>query len=573
MSSTSATAPATDGALTHKQILTILTGLMLGMFLAALDQTIVATAIRTIGDDLNGLSAQAWVTTAFLITSTITTPLYGKLSDIYGRKPLFMIAITIFLVGSALCGLAQNMYMLAAFRAFQGIGAGGLFSLALAIMGDLIAPRERARYQGYFMAVFATSSVLGPVVGGFFAGQQSILGITGWRWIFYINIPIGLVALIVVNRTLHMSHQRRDHRIDWLGATALVVGLVPLLIVAEQGRLWGWASPVAFACYLVGLAGLVGFVYVEGRMGDDALIPLRLFRNRVFAVGSAQSTIIGVGLFGGVASIPLYLQIVKGASPTEAGLLILPMVGGIMAASMIAGQITSRTGRYRIFPIIGSALLVIGMLLLYTIGAHTPLWQTDLYMIVFGAGLGLNMQSIILAMQNAVPVRDMGVATSSVTFFRQLGGSLGTAVFLSILFSTAPTKIAERFQAAGVRVPAGAINLNNTSNIQSLPPAVKEPILGGFSDAMNLVFLVGACVLVGAFVLSLMMKEVPLRQMSGIEQARADAGAAAAAAASQDGHAAAGPDGAVVASAGRSAADGVSRADGAVPAARPPGGR
>ena len=570
MSSIPATAPATDGALTHKQILTILTGLMLGMFLAALDQTIVATAIRTIGDDLHGLSAQAWVTTAFLITSTIATPLYGKLSDIYGRKPLFMIAITIFLVGSALCGLSQSMYMLAAFRAFQGIGAGGLFSLALAILGDLIAPRERARYQGYFLAVFATSSVLGPVIGGFFAGQQSILGITGWRWIFYINLPIGLIALVVVNRTLHLHQERRSHRIDWFGATALIVGLVPLLIIAEQGRLWGWASPIAFACYLIGVAGIVSFVYVESRMGDDALIPLRLFRSRNFAVGSGQSIVIGVGLFGGIASIPLYLQIVKGASPTEAGLLILPMVAGIMAAAVISGQLTSRTGHYRIFPIIGSAFLVIAMLLLSTISAHTPLWQTDLYMVVFGAGLGLNMQSIILAMQNAVPVRDMGVATSSVTFFRQMGGALGTAVFLSILFSAAPSKIAERFRAAGVRPRTGSVDLNDTSNLNRLPSAVREPILAGFSDAMSVVFLVGACVLVIAFVLSTMMKEVPLRQMSGIEQARADAAAAAAAAAPANGQAAAVPDGAAVGSANGRSSAGIPSDNGSAPVARPP---
>jgi len=571
MSSIPATAPATDGALTHKQILTILTGLMLGMFLAALDQTIVATAIRTIGDDLHGLSAQAWVTTAFLITSTIATPLYGKLSDIYGRKPLFMIAITIFLVGSALCGLSQSMYMLAVFRAFQGIGAGGLFSLALAILGDLIAPRERARYQGYFLAVFATSSVLGPVIGGFFAGQQSILGIAGWRWIFYINVPIGLIALLVVNRTLHLHQERRSHRIDWLGATALIVGLVPLLIIAEQGRLWGWASPIAFACYLIGVAGIVSFVYVESRMGDDALIPLRLFRSRNFAVGSGQSIVIGVGLFGGIASIPLYLQIVKGASPTEAGLLILPMVAGIMAAAVISGQLTSRTGHYRIFPIIGSAFLVIAMLLLYTISAHTPLWQTDLYMVVFGAGLGLNMQSIILAMQNAVPVRDMGVATSSVTFFRQMGGALGTAVFLSILFSAAPSKIAERFQAAGVRAPTGSVDLNDTSNLKRLPSAVREPILAGFSDAMSVVFLVGACVLVIAFVLSIMIKEIPLRQMSGIEQARADAAAAAAAAAAPaNGQAAAGPDAAAAASANGQRSAGLPSDNGSAQVARPP---
>jgi EmrB/QacA subfamily drug resistance transporter len=538
----SATTPVQDGPLTHKQILTILSGLLMGMFLAALDQMIVATAIRTIGDDLNGLSAQAWVTTAFLITSTIATPLYGKLSDIYGRKPLFLFAIAVFILGSALCGLSTSMYMLAAFRAFQGIGAGGLFSLALAILGDIVAPRERARYQGYFMAVFATSSVLGPVVGGFFAGQASIFGIAGWRWIFWINVPIGLLALFVVNRVLHVSYQRRDHRIDWGGATALVVGLVPLLITAEQGREWGWASPAAFTCYVVGLLGLIAFVLVEARMGDDALIPLRLFRNSVFSVGSSQSFVIGIGMFGGMASIPLYLQIVKGASPTEAGLLLLPMVLGIMGASVIAGQITSRTGRYKIFPVIGSALLVVGLLLMHTIGADTALWNTDLYMLIFGAGLGLNMQTIVLAMQNAVPVRDMGVATSSVTFFRQVGGTMGTAVFLSILFSAVPGRIQSAYQI-GAHDPAyqaaahahpdqlkliagGSTSVNDTSFLQHIDSVLAHPFKVGFSDSMSLVFLVGACVLVIAFVLSLFLKEVPLRTMSGLETARAEEAAA-----------------------------------------------
>ena len=332
MTATAAKPQSRDGALTHRQVMTILTGLLLGMFLAALDQTIVATAIRRIGDDLNGLSAQAWVTTAFLITSTITTPLYGKLSDIYGRKPLFLIAIVIFIAGSALCGLATSMYMLAAFRAFQGIGAGGLFSLALAILADIVSPQDRPRYMGYFMAVFATSSVLGPVIGGFLSGQDSIFGVTGWRWIFYVNVPIGLVALVVVNRVLRIPHTRRDHGIDWQGALMLVIGLVPLLIIAEQGREWGWGSAAAWACYLIGLAGLIAFVWVEDRMGDEALIPLRLFRSGPFSVGAAQSFVIGIGMFGGIASIPLYLQIVKGASPTKAGLLILPMVLGIMVA-------------------------------------------------------------------------------------------------------------------------------------------------------------------------------------------------------------------------------------------------
>jgi EmrB/QacA subfamily drug resistance transporter len=527
-------APTTGGGLTHRQILTILSGLLLGMFLAALDQMIVSTAIRTIGDDLKGLSVQAWVTTAFLITSTISTPLYGKLSDIYGRKPLFMLAITIFITGSALCGLATSMYMLAAFRAFQGIGAGGLMSMALAIMGDIIAPRERARYQGYFMAVFATSSVLGPVVGGFFAGQSSILGIPGWRWIFWINVPIGMLALVVVSRVLHLHHERRDHRIDWWGAVALVVGLVPVLTVAEQGRSWGWGSGLSWFCYVVGAIGLVAFVWVESRMGDEALIPLRLFGNSVFSVGASQSFVVGVGMFGGMAAIPLYLQVVKGASPTEAGLLVLPMVLGIMFATLLAGQVTARTGRYKIFPVIGSVLLVVGLLLMTRLGVDTPIWQADLYMMVFGAGLGMNMQTMVLAMQNAVEPRDMGVATSSTTFFRQMGGTLGTAVFLSILFTAARTRIPAHyaaaahdpaFQAAAKAHPDQMAliqhgGLNDTAFLHTVEQVLARPFLAGFSSAMDLVFLVGAGVLVFAVILSAMLKEIPLRMVSGLEAAK-----------------------------------------------------
>ncbi len=532
-------APTGGDGLSHKQIMTILSGLILGMFLAALDQTIVATAIRTIGDDLNGLSAQAWVTTAFLITSTISTPLFGKLSDLYGRKPFFMLAITIFVTGSALCGLAQSMYMLAAFRAFQGIGAGGLMPLALAIIGDIIPPRERARYQGYFMAVFATASVLGPVVGGFFAGQASILGVPGWRWIFYINVPIGALALFVVVRVLHLDHTRREHRIDWGGAGMLVVGLVPLLIIAEQGRTWGWASPGAFVCYVVGVLGLIGFVRVQAAMGDDALLPLRLFRGSVFSLGSAQATIVGMGMFGGLSCIPLYLQIVKGASPTKAGLLILPLVAGIMSASLLSGQVTSRTGRYKIFPVAGSILMVVGLLVMTRIGADTPLWQTDIYMAIFGMGLGMNMQSIVLAMQNSVEPRDMGVATSAVTFFRQVGGSLGTAIFLSILFSAAGDNVRSQYHKAAAtpdfRAAAAAhpdqlrhvthsSGLNDTSFLSGVAKPLSHPFLVGFSDAMDLVFLVGACVLLLAVVFSAAMKEVPLRTVSG-QQARREAAA------------------------------------------------
>ncbi|MCM3921680.1 MFS transporter [Frankia sp. AiPs1] len=529
---TDAAGPTAPGGYSHRQIMVILSGLLLGMFLAALDQTVVSTAIYRIGESLHGLTAQAWVTTAFLITSTIATPLYGKLSDLYGRKPFFLFAIAVFITGSALCTFSTSMYMLAAFRAVQGIGAGGLFSLALAIVGDIIPPRERAKYQGYFMAVFGTSSVLGPVVGGALAGQKTLLGVDGWRWIFLINVPIGIVALVVVARVLHISHERREHRIDYLGALTLVVALVPLLIVAEQGREWGWGAGSSLGCYAVGLVGIVAFVLAERHAQDDALLPPRLFRNGVFAVGSAQSAIIGIGMFGGITLIPLYLQLVKGNSPTKAGLLTLPLVLGIMSLSLVAGQITARTGRYKILPVIGSALLVVGMLLLWRLSADSSLVYVDLAMFVVGAGLGLNMQTIVLAMQNAVPPRDIGVATSSTTFFRQLGGTLGVAVFLSIVYSIVGSRITSAYTDArgtaafdaaarshpdqlkvlGSASSGGSGSLNDTSFLSGLDPALTHPFKVGFTNAITLAFLVGAAVLVIAFVLSLLLKEVPLRE-------------------------------------------------------------
>ncbi|HET8642216.1 MAG TPA: MDR family MFS transporter, partial [Pseudonocardiaceae bacterium] len=365
-----------SGELSHRQILTILAGLMMAMLLAALDQTIVATAIRTIADDLNGLSLQAWATTAYLITATITTPLYGKLSDLYGRKPLILVAMSVFLVGSVLCGMTGSMLELAVFRAVQGLGAGGLFSLVLAIIADIVPPRERARYQGYILAVFGTASVLGPVVGGFFAGSEEILGITGWRWVFLVNVPVGLVALLVVTRVLNIPHVRREHRIDWPGAIALAVALVPLLLVAEQGREWGWTSARSLAMFAIGAIGLVAFVLAERRIGDDALIPLRFFANSTFSVSSAVNVLIGMGMFGGLAAVPLYLQIVKGATPTEAGLMLLPMTVGIMTGSVISGQAIARTGRYKILPVAGTAIMVVGLLLFSRVGVDTPLWQT-----------------------------------------------------------------------------------------------------------------------------------------------------------------------------------------------------
>jgi EmrB/QacA subfamily drug resistance transporter len=537
-----ATRPAdspSDGALSHRQILTILSGLVLGMFLAALDQTIVSTAIKTIGNDLHDLTAQAWVTTAFLITSTIAAPLFGKLSDIYGRKRLFMLAIVIFVAGSALCGLATSMYELAGFRAFQGIGAGGIMPLALAVIGDIIPPRQRARYQGYMMAVFASASVLGPVLGGLLAGTNNFLGVAGWRWIFYINVPIAIVALIVIARVLTVDNARRERRIDWWGSAMLAVGLVPLLVVAEQGQSWGWASASSFICYFLGAAGLTLFVWIQHRMGDDALLPLRLFRSPTFSVASGQVTIIGMAMFGGLSVIPLYLQIVKGASPTKSGLLLLPLVGGLMLASLGSGRLIARTGRYKIFPVVGSVLMLIGMGLLITTGADTALWQTDVFMAIFGIGLGLNMQSLVLAMQNAVPAKDMGVASAGSTFFRSVGGTLGTAIFLSVLFSQAGSKIAQQYTEAATdpaylaaaKANPGQVaslhqhlsgGLDDTSFLNGLAKPLVHPFFVGFSSAGDVVFAIVAILLVAAVILSACLKEVPLRLVSG-NQARAGA--------------------------------------------------
>src|SRR5665213_2074211 len=515
------------GTFTHRQILTILVGLMLGMFLAALDQNIVATAIRTIGDDLHGLSVQAWVTTAYLITSTVSTPLYGKLSDLYGRKPFFLIAITIFITGSAACAFSTSMYMLAAFRAYQGLGAGGLFSLALAIIGDIVSPRDRAKYQGYFLAVFGTASVLGPVLGGFFAGASSILTITGWRWVFLVNVPIGIVALYVVWRTLNLPNTHRPARIDWVGVASLFVCLVPLLVVAEQGQKWGWGSGTSLACYALGIAGLVLFILAEHRMGDDALIPLRFFKNRVFSLTSIVGVLVGMGLFGGISVLPLYLQIVRGVSPTESGLLLLPLTAGLMVGAIISGQLISRTGRYKILPVIGSVVCVVALALMSFIGADTPLWETDIFGALFGLGIGNIMQPITLATQNAMPARDIGVATSSATFFRQMGGTLGVAVFLSVLFSTVGHNIGTEYAKAGKTASFQAVasspavasdpsnkplltilhgqklptsSLNDTSFLKHADTHLAHPFFVGFSNSMDLIFLLAAVVMFIGFV-------------------------------------------------------------------------
>ncbi len=561
------------GVMTHRQILVVIFGLMAGMFLSALDQTIVGTSMRTIADDLDGLSLQAWVTTAYLITSTIATPIYGKLSDIFGRRPLFIIAIVIFLAGSLAAGFAGTMYQLAAFRAIQGLGAGGLMALPLAIMGDILAPRERAKYQGYFLAVFGISSVIGPLIGGLFSGTPEILWVTGWRWVFLVNLPVGVVALALVLRFLHIPHTRRTVRIDWWGAATVVIALVPLLIVAEQGREWGWGSAAAIVCYVVGALGIAAFILSEKLMGDDALIPLKLFRHPTFSMVTVLGVLVGFGMFGAMMTIPLYLQLVGGATPTESGFLMLPMILGLMIASIVSGQIIARTGRYGIFPKTGTGLLAAGFLWLTFLTADKPLIWIMIGMFAIGLGLGQLMQTLTIASQNSVDAHDIGVATSSSTFFRQIGGTLGVAVLFSVLFSRIPQAIADAFASTSVRDgiaeavadpqvladPANADILallkqgqegaslgssldGDTSFLTGADPRLAAPFLEGFNNATIAIYWVALAVVLVAFVLSFFLKVAPLRAKSALqEKAESEAAVAAQLAAAEAG-ALVGPD-------------------------------
>ena len=573
------------GVMTHRQILFVILGLMAGMFLSALDQTVVGTSMRTIADDLQGLSLQAWVTTAYLIVATISTPIYGKLSDIFGRRPLFIIAIMIFLVGSIAAGFATSMYELAIFRAIQGLGAGGLMALPLAIMGDILAPRERAKYQGYFLAVFGISSVIGPLIGGMFAGAAEILFITGWRWVFLINVPIGIAALAVVLRFLHIPHTRRAVRIDWWGAATVIIALVPLLLVAEQGRTWGWDSLPAIACYIIGAVGIAAFILSEKLMGDDALIPLKLFRSATFSMATVLGVFIGFGMFGAMMTLPLYLQLVNGATPTESGFLILPMILGLMISSIVSGQLISRTGKYRLFPILGTGFMVAGFFWFSFATADKPVWFMMIGMLLIGLGLGQLMQTLTIASQNAVGPRDMGVATSSSTFFRQIGGTLGTAVIFSVLFTRIPQTLEAAFQNSDVQAgiaeavadpkvlanPAntqilellrqgqagGSIGTTldgDTSFLSGVDPRLAAPFLEGFANATVSVFWVSLAVVVVAFVLSFFLKVTPLRQKSALQE-NADADAAIIAQSAADATGALVEPGAAAASASASAKD------------------
>jgi EmrB/QacA subfamily drug resistance transporter len=532
--------------MSHRQIWIVLIGLMSGMFLAALDQSVVSTAMRTIADDLGGLSLQAWATTAYLITATVSTPIYGKLGDIFGRRPLYITAIAIFVLGSVSTGLATSMYELAGYRALQGLGAGGLFSLALTILADIVPPRERARYQGLFLAVFGTSSLMGPVLGGAFAGVEEILFIDGWRWVFLMNLPIGAISLFMVLRFLHIPHTPRPQKIDWWGAATIVLAVVPILLAAELGREWGWTSPMTIGLLATGAVGIAAFLLVEKRMGSAALIPLSLFSNATFARTQILGFIIGIGMFGGMIVLPLVIQVVYGASPTESGLLMLPMVAGMMTASISSGRFTSKTGKYRIFFNTGTATLSLGYLyMVFLLKADTPIWMVSIGMVLIGFGLGQLMQTTMIASQNSVEAKDVGVATSTATFFRQMGGTLGVAVFMSILFGQLKDKVLAAFAKPDVQsgvesaladpdVVGGAANASILELIDSGEAAeaisldssfligaddrLTAPFRIGFVESSLTVFLIAGLVMSLAFVFSWFIKEIPLRTKSASQE-------------------------------------------------------
>lgn len=496
----------TELELSHRQVLVVLSGLMLGMLVAALGQTVVATALPTIVGELGGQDQLAWVVSATLLTSTASTPLWGKLSDLYGRRPLFQAAIVVFLVGSVLCGLSQTMGQLIGFRAVQGLGIGGLMALSQAILGDIVSPRERGRYQGYIGSVFGAASIGGPLIGGFLVDGP------GWRWCFYVGVPIGIAAYVVTNRVLTMPFTRRDHQIDYLGAALIVGGVSLLLLLLSLGGsefAWGSTEIVGMA---VGSALLMVLAVVQERRAVEPIIPPRLFRIPTFRITSLVGFIVGVAMFGAIVYLPQYLQIVKGQSPTRSGLLTVPLMVGLMGMSIGSGRIITRTGRYKLFPVVGLVVVAVGLGLFSLLGVDTPLPVAGASMLVLGAGLGMVMQVLVLAVQNAVEHRDLGTATSAATFFRSMGGALGVAVFGALLSDRLGRYIPERLAAAGVQDRAGGGDLLGTPDaIAALPGPVRDAVLGGFADSLSDIYTIAIPIALLGFVVVLFLPELPLR--------------------------------------------------------------
>jgi EmrB/QacA subfamily drug resistance transporter len=506
-------------ALTHRQILLVFSGLMLGMFLAALDQTIVGTALPTIVNSLHGLNHISWVVTAYLLTSTISTPLYGKLSDQFGRKFLFQFAIVVFLIGSVLSGISQNMTQLIAFRGVQGLGAGGLMAMAFTIIADVVSPRERGRYQGYFAATFAVSSVAGPLLGGVFTDNLS------WRWIFYINLPIGIVALVVTSAVLKLPFRREPHRIDFLGAGLMLVGVTSaLLVTVWGGTQYAWGSPIIVGLSLGAVALITSFVLWE-RKASEPILPPSLYRIGTFRVTATVSFLLAMIMYGAIIYLPLYLQLVDGVSAMVSGLLLIPLMLGLLAASIVSGQVVSRTGRFKIFPVIGSALIGLGMWLLSHLGLHTSHVTMSLFVIVLGAGMGMTMQVMVLATQNAVPPTQIGTGTAAVTFFRSLGGAFGTslfgAVFIAGLSHWIPVLVPG---AAAKSIHVNASFSMSPAQLHAFPTGMQHGILESFVRSLHSVFLLGVPLAVAMFVLTLLLKQTTLRTTSGLERPSEDVG-------------------------------------------------
>ena len=518
----------TNAPLTHKEIMVVLSGLMTGMLLAALDQTIVSTALKRIVEDFNGLNHYTWVVTAYILTSTASTPLYGKVSDLYGRRPVYQFAIITFLIGSLLAGASQNMSQLIATRALQGLGAGGLMALTFVIIGDIVAPRDRGKYQGYFGAVWGFSSVAGPLLGGFFSDHTSILGVTGWRWIFYINLPFGILAMVITGIVLHIPKVKREHKIDYFGALLLVIAVVAILLgLSVYGPEKGWTSSFTIIVLVVGVLFTILFLAWE-RTAVEPIIPLTLFKNHTFSLTSILGFIIGAGMFGAIVMLPLYLQVVKVNSATQAGLKLIPLMLGIVSMTITSGRIISKTGKYKKFPLIGTLLMSLGLLLMTRLGIETPYWQLSIYAIIVGMGLGLSMQTIVIALQNDIDFKDLGVATSGNTFFRSLGGAFGTAIFGTILtdqvtknMKSGFTEFAKANPAVASQIDPAAIGslTSNTAGIAQLPEAVKTVVLTAFTDAFHVVFIAAAPVTLLGFFFALFLREKPLQ--SGAEHASA----------------------------------------------------
>jgi EmrB/QacA subfamily drug resistance transporter len=486
----------------------VFAGLMLVMLMAALDQTIVATALPTIVGDLGGLNQISWVVTAYLLAQTVVTPLYGKLGDMVGRKLVLQVGLVIFLIGSALCGLAQNMTMLILFRGIQGLGGGGLMVSTMAAIGDVVSPRERGRYQGYFGAVFGVASVLGPLLGGALTSGVS------WRAIFYVNLPIGVVAFAVLQATLPSRKSEERQHIDYLGAALLAAALACLVL----GCTWGgtnypWISGQVLGLFGAAIVLVIAFVAVEQR-AREAVLPPALFKIRTFSVTSAIGLIVGFALFGSITYLSLYLQDVLGASPTGAGLQTLPLMAGLLLTSIGSGQIITRTGHYRLFPIVGTAIMVVGLVLLSRLGVHTSRTAASAYMFVLGLGLGCVMQVLVLAVQNAVDYSQLGVATSGATLFRSIGGTVGTAVLGSIFNNRLDSNLKTAFAGHSNAALAGASSSSGLSKSQldQLPPALHLDYLTAFTHSLSTVFEVAAAIAVVAFGLSLMLPDKPLRE-------------------------------------------------------------